>query len=76
MLNIGSFDFILFSGTDSPPDGNVSDLQKITLGNCKATCITVTSICRIGKALEIGNVNDFFFLMIVYLEFIQHKNLK
>jgi len=60
--NLGNYFYIYFSGTNSSLDSNVSDLQKITLGNCKSTCITVTSICeigRIGKGLGIGNVNNF-----------------
>jgi hypothetical protein len=47
--NIGSYFLFYFSGTDSSPDSNISDLQKITLGNCNATCITVTSILEIGR---------------------------
>jgi hypothetical protein len=47
--------------TDNSLDKAASDLQKIILGNHKATCITVISILeigRIGKVLGIGNVNE------------------
>jgi hypothetical protein len=53
--------FFHFLSTDNSPDKAASDLQKITLGNHKATCITVISILeigRIGEALGIGNVNE------------------
>jgi hypothetical protein len=54
--------YFYHAGTDGSPHSNLSDLQKIILGNHEATCITVTSVLEIGrieKALGIGNVNNF-----------------